>query len=322
MRGDNRMRTATVIGGGVVGLSCAYEMADSGCSVTVIAAADAEDSVSGVAAALWFPYQTESSADALEWSRVSYQRFTELVATHDSGVDLRSGVVVHRNSTTDTSWTGAVPAVEEVGRDNLPQGAIRGLRTTMPVITSPIYLPWLRAECRSRGVRFINRHIQAIDEIDTEILVVAAGSNSGKLLRDDASLYPIRGQIVRLTNPGLDEWLLDEDNPLGLTYIVPRRGDVICGGQSVVGDATTEWDQALEEAILSRSRALVPALKDSRVLSRMVGLRPGRPKVRVERVPGHSRTVIACYGHGGAGVTLSWGTARSVVRLIEQSISA
>jgi D-amino-acid oxidase len=48
------------------------------------------------------------------------------------------------------------------------------------------------------------------------------------------------------------------------------------------------------------------------VLRHRVGLRPARPQVRVERVG----DVVHCYGHGGAGVTLSWGTADEVAELV------
>jgi D-amino-acid oxidase len=48
------------------------------------------------------------------------------------------------------------------------------------------------------------------------------------------------------------------------------------------------------------------------VLRHKVGLRPKRPAVRLERVG----DVIHCYGHGGAGVTLSWGCADEVVTLV------
>ncbi|SFB39767.1 D-amino-acid oxidase [Amycolatopsis marina] len=70
----------------------------------------------------------------------------------------------------------------------------------------------------------------------------------------------------------------------------------------------TEPDQAVTESILRRCRALVPELADASVLRTKVGLRPARPEVRLDRVD----DVIHCYGHGGAGVTLSWGCADEV----------
>jgi D-amino-acid oxidase len=51
------------------------------------------------------------------------------------------------------------------------------------------------------------------------------------------------------------------------------------------------------------------------VVSRAVGLRPARPVVRLDRSDHGGRDVISCYGHGGSGVTLSWGCAEDVARL-------
>jgi D-amino-acid oxidase len=64
--------------------------------------------------------------------------------------------------------------------------------------------------------------------------------------------------------------------------------------------------------LLTRARALVPQVAGARVVGHRVGLRPGRPQVRLER----AGDVIHCYGHGGAGVTLAYGCARDVVALL------
>ncbi len=70
-------------------------------------------------------------------------------------------------------------------------------------------------------------------------------------------------------------------------------------------------DPATAERILHRARELVPALADARVLGHRVGLRPARAGVRLER----EGSVIHCYGHGGSGVTISWGCAAEVAAL-------
>jgi D-amino-acid oxidase len=51
------------------------------------------------------------------------------------------------------------------------------------------------------------------------------------------------------------------------------------------------------------------------VLRARVGLRPVRREVRLER----DGRVVHCYGVGGAGVTLSWGVAADVTRLVRPS---
>jgi D-amino-acid oxidase len=61
----------------------------------------------------------------------------------------------------------------------------------------------------------------------------------------------------------------------------------------------------------------VPELAGARVLGERVGLRPARrggPRVEAEDLPGGGRVVHA-YGHGGAGMTLSWGCADEVTTL-------
>jgi D-amino-acid oxidase len=46
-----------------------------------------------------------------------------------------------------------------------------------------------------------------------------------------------------------------------------------------------------------------------------VGLRPGRASVRVEAESRRGARLVHDYGHGGSGVTLSWGCAREAAAL-------
>jgi D-amino-acid oxidase len=68
--------------------------------------------------------------------------------------------------------------------------------------------------------------------------------------------------------------------------------------------------------ILERAVELVPELAGAAVLGHKVGLRPARPEVRLEVEQRDDTRVVHCYGHGGAGVTLSWGCADEVARLV------
>jgi len=169
-------------------------------------------------------------------------------------------------------------------------------------------------QCVAAGVIVVLGRVDRLADLPGDVVVVAAGLRSGALLGDDTCV-PVQGQVVRLADPGLTGWLLDEDNPAGLTYVVPRGSDVVCGGTAVEGATGTEPDPAVERDVLDRVEQLVPELRGARVLSRAVGLRPGRPTVRLDRTLVDGRPVVSCYGHGGAGVTLSWGCAREVVAL-------
>ena len=66
---------------------------------------------------------------------------------------------------------------------------------------------------------------------------------------------------------------------------------------------------------------LVPVDVDpSRIIRRVVGLRPFRPSGFVVRAePLGDKLLVHNYGHGGAGVTLSWGTAELAADLVRDS---
>jgi D-amino-acid oxidase len=121
-----------------------------------------------------------------------------------------------------------------------------------------------------------------------------------------------------VTNPGLTLSVRDEQHPLGRAYVHPRGADCILGGTLEVGRWDTEPDPATADSILRRCRDLVPQLASAKVLAHVAGLRPGRPEVRLEegeRAPSGTR-IVHDYGHGGAGITLAWGCAGDVARLV------
>jgi D-amino-acid oxidase len=276
---------------------------------------DVGSTTSAVAAAVWFPYRALPVDAVLRWAAASLAVFTALAADEATGVLLREGTVVHRSPEPDLWWAPGIAGLRPATPGELPPGAPAGTRCTLPVVDMGRYLPWLLSAVRDAGAEVVPGRVDRLAAVPGDAVVLAAGLRSGGFV-GDGSLVPVQGQVVRLANPGLRDWLLDEDHPDGLAYVVPRGDDVVCGGTAVEGATGTEPDPAVEVAILERARTLVPALRDAAVLSRGVGLRPGRPRVRLDRVDAGGRPLICCYGHGGAGVTLSWGCAADVVDLV------
>jgi D-amino-acid oxidase len=304
-----------VVGGGVIGLTCALELARVGHRVRVHTADPVAATTSAVAAAVWFPYRASPADAVLRWATSSLAVLRHIADDPGTGVRMVPGTVAHRAPEPDLWWTSAVPDARPARADELPPGVRGGTRCTLPVVHMGRYLPWLLAACDDAGVELVGGRVTSLADVPGEVVVVAAGSASGPLLDDD-TCFAVQGQVVRLADPGLTGWILDEENPAGLTYVVPRGTDVVCGGTAVEGATGTDPDPDVEAAVLRRVRALVPELADAPVLSRAVGLRPGRPTVRLERLEHRGREVVACYGHGGAGVTLSWGCAGHVARLV------
>ena len=127
----------------------------------------------------------------------------------------------------------------------------------------------------------------------------------------------MRGQVARVANPGIERvWIHDEADGT-ITYVIPRRDDCVVGGTAEAGTEALVVDPAAIEGMLERARRLEPRLAAARLLGTAVGLRPVRPRVRLELVDEGGVPVIHDYGHGGAGLTLSWGCAEEVRRLVD-----
>ncbi|MBN9605745.1 MAG: FAD-binding oxidoreductase [Actinomycetales bacterium] len=315
------MTSVAVVGSGVVGLSCALELAHEGHAVTVVAAEPSERSTSALAAAIWYPFEVAPEHRVLPWARVARERFEHLARYADSGVELRRGRILHRRDDPELDWVALVP--EHRLRDAAP-GDPDGVRLVsevrLPVIDMSRYLPFLEARVADAGVPIVRARLTALGQARAwgEVVVNASGLGAAGLV-PDGGMHPIRGQVVRLASPGLAEFTLDDDHPGGLTYVIPRTDDVVCGGTAEHGAELREPDPEVEAGLLARARELVPALAEAPISSRAVGLRPGRGKVRLdlERTPDGS--VVHCYGHGGAGVTLSWGCAEEVAELVARA---
>jgi D-amino-acid oxidase len=231
----------------------------------------------------------------------------------ETGVSLRRGRILHRTEQADPFWLSAVP--RPLRLTDLPAPYAGGLEYAAPVVHMPTYLPWLVDELAAAGVSLWQRELADLGPARAAAdLVVNATGLGARVLTGDAALTGVRGQVVRVADPGLAGWTEDEEHPDGTVYVIPRGHDVVCGGVAEPDAEDPEPDPKTAAAILERCVEVVPELAGAPVLSHGVGIRPVRPEVRLER----DGDVIHCYGHGGAGVTLSWGCAEEVVRLVPE----
>jgi D-amino-acid oxidase len=291
------MADVIVVGGGIIGLTAAVRLGEAGADVEVWAADDPLDTVSAVAAAVWYPTHTDYSPRVLAWAGAAYDEFTRQAALGRPGVLLRAT----RNVGVDAAapwWASAAGEVTVTGGE---------VHFTAPLVEMELYLPWLLSR-----VRFVRRRVAALDEaLGAAPIVVNATGLAARELAADPAVHPARGQIVIVENPGIDTSVRCEG-----TYVHPRRHDVVLGGTFQEDDWNTVPDPATRDAILTRCRDLVPELAGAAVAGEKVGLRPARhggPRVEAVTVPGGK--IVHTYGHGGAGMTLSWGCADDVVRL-------
>ncbi len=309
------MREVTVLGSGVIGLTSALVLLERGFRARVVARDFAWRTTSAVAAAIWFPYEARPPERVNAWARHSYDAFARLAHRPGAGVAMTQGVIYARTHDGPRWWRELMPAWQPAPASDLPRGVVAGDVLTVPVAEMPIYLQYLVGEIQRLGGHLEQRTVQAIDDLDAPALVNCTGLGA-RTLAADPSVYPIRGQIV-CTERAVDGFVIDDDNPAGITYIVPRAHDCVLGGtaQAHVDDERARDDET--RAIHARCADLRPALASASIREVKVGLRPGRPTVRLdaEHTPG-KRLIVHNYGHGGAGMTLSWGCAAEVAALL------
>jgi D-amino-acid oxidase len=307
------MGRVTVVGAGVLGLSCALRLLEAGHRVDVLARELPRETTSAVAAAIWYPYRAFPPERVLAWSRATHDELARIAVEHpDSGVVLREGTEVVASRDERPWWSDAVPDLQETL--DVPAGYDGGWAFTAPLVEMPVYLDWLAGRVLAAGgsITRLNLHgIPGTGDGGPDAVVDCSGIGA-KFLASDPSLYPVQGQVVLVEQVGLERWWLDDTNADAPTYVVPRSRDIVVGGTDLEGEWSRTPSPEVAAAILRRALRLVPELAGAEVVGHKVGLRPARPTVRLERVG----DVVHCYGHGGAGVTLSWGCADEVAGLL------
>lgn len=235
------------------------------------------------------------------------------------------------------------PALIQANQINPDANLQDAYRYLAPMIDTHAYMEWLLKEAKHAGcVVTLGKITGALRERERELkqqygvdlIVNCAGLGARELTGDP--MWPLRGGLVVLRNdegsmPRLTEaHCLSHDGISSEPYfvfILPRgRNLLLVGGMA----EPNEWNLDVNlqnyppfRTMFERCLDFLPALRNMRIASgepERVGLRPVRKEnVRLELEPGTS--IIHNYGHGGSGVTFSWGCAQEVVQMGEALVS-
>lgn len=307
-----------VVGAGVVGLTCGVRLAEAGIPTDVIAADLPSETTSAVAGAVFWPTRL-AGPDLTRWVRTGLREYTDQVG-QDVGVALREGLLLTDGA--DVPVPGWASLLEDVGvpapeRVSENFGPLTGsLRVSVPVIDPPRYLAWLTDRFEAAGGSITRMAVPGLPERGT---VVNATGHRAKWLAKDDAVVPVRGVVVLVRNPGIEQFWI-HDAPSRLHYAIPRSADVVTvGGSYEENELLASVDTARGREILAAAAEIDPRLRDATLLSTRVGFRPHREPPRVELETGTDRRIVHCYGHGGSGWALAWGTADDVLGLLGQS---
>lgn len=318
-----------VIGAGVSGLSTAISLLESGLEVTVRAADPPHRTTSAVAGALWGPHLVGTDERVSRWAGVTLDRLRRLAGDPATGVREISGRTASIAGRAERpEFTRGAGPLTPCDPAELPAGYATGWRYSAPVIAMPVYLDYLvdvflRAGGQLNFGRPFASLAEAADSSAATVIVNCAGIGARELV-PDPRLIPVRGQIVVVANPGVTEFFVGErDQSDNVSYFFPHGAVAVLGGTQQPGNASTQPDPATAERIVRDCAAVDPRLASAPILAHRVGLRPVRPHVRLEvQAIDGGRLAVHNYGHGGAGVTLSWGCAQAATQEVVRLLTA
>lgn len=291
-----------------------------------------------------------------KWCMTAYEEFKKIHATYGSeasGVYLRDVYFYFKdiieNRPADLHKMNELKAeVEgfERGLHIIPdtidlgfQGGIKDAYKHMaPMAHTDLYMKWLFQQVQDLGCEIIQEKItenillnerELLNRFQAKAIVNCAGLGS-IVTTGDPSMYPLRGALVRVKNQGgvvdaahcisHDDSSTDEQD---IIFIVPRGKDdiVVLGGlaQQDQWETNLSLDVPIIRQMYDGCLQFLQELRDLPLDEHepvRTGLRPFTEKnVCVERVP--NTRVFYNYGHGGAGVTLSWGCSAEIVQHIQ-----
>jgi glycine oxidase len=340
-----------VLGGGIIGLACARELALRGLRVEVVerlpAGAEASLASAGMLAPLGdFP----AAGPFLDACRASRDLWGPWVAALESetglGVDYdtRGGLLVALDEEDEAELERLAVMARELG-EGAEDVDLASLRRWVPDITPAVRRALhLRGEHRVDNVQLCAVLAQAAQKLgvilhydseavrvehrpegtvlvtghhwrkEARLLILAAGAWSGLIPElPPLPVRPVRGQIVLLGGIG---WPWSGSVRRGASYAV-RRGSTGLLVGSTQEEAGFEKHNTVEgvEGLLAFVRRLLPGVGNARLETVWAGLRPGTADDLPIIGPLPGWPAVAATGHYRNGILLAPWTAREVARL-------
>lgn len=307
-----------VIGCGVIGMTTAVCLAETGRSVHVLSDRSPQQTTSAVAGAVWGPY-VSTDPRVLDWSLDSLEDLRAIANDRASGVRFVRGLEASRTAVGAPPWLGQLPTFQLVEPRVLPFGFRSGWSYEAPIFDMPVYLQYLEDRLAAAGVtmQMLTTPVNSITQLSglAEVVVNCTGIGA-RFLVPDESMSTAWGQLIVVDNPGLTGFFSDYPESSDPTYYIAHEDHVVLGGCIDPVRTGLDPDSQVAAEIIQRCCQVQPTLADAVVREIRVGLRPVRRSVCLERHEVGDRIVVHNYGHGGSGVTLSWGCARQVQRLL------
>ena len=333
-----------VVGGGVIGLACAWRLAEDGHAVQLFDGAPEAREASWAAAGMLAPHHEATAADAV-WrlgcaSLARWRDFANRLGTNidlhlEGGLlplmtDADAEMLAQKRAFTDsqgiaTQWLSRSelaahePQLSAHGALLVPGGHVDPRRLTAA----------LRQGCAQRGVDL--RYGTAVSELCPGGVRTGTGTGTGieacdltvlangawtpalaQLAGISVGGEPVKGQLLRFA---VADGLLRHFVHCHHAYLVPRAGAGLVVGSTMVWSGFDKSEDAAAIAHLAaNARRLLPQLADAAIVETWTGLRP-RVGAGVPVVQRLRDDLIIATGHFRNGILLTPITAEAVAEL-------
>ena len=348
---SDRERVA-VVGGGVIGLSVAWQAAKAGYRVVLVDPAPASGA-SFVAGGMLAPVAEAwpGEEELLELGAASLRRWPEFAAELAQASGLPSGLrtegtlVVGVDSADRAELDNLADYLATLGR-TVTRHSGRELRKLEPslgpavrgglevpgdlAVDNRVALTALRAAATAAGVEFVAQRAQevragAVDlgesVVECDVAVIAAGAHSGELHpRLRGAIRPVKGEILRLrARPtALPPPSRTVRGPVHgrQVYLVPRDdGGLVLGATQYEVGFDTEVTVGGVRDLIADAEQLLPGIAEYRLVEAIAGLRPGTDD-NLPLLGWLEPGVAAATGHHRNGFLLAPVTAGAVLGLL------
>lgn len=278
--------------------------------------------------------------DIGELTRVSEGFFEKIEARTDC-VRRQRAFELYENNTLKDGSLGYTPVEDYDGpvpeRDGADEAT--GYVYELFFVEMPEYVPALVRWYRESGGTIEKKRVEkdSIGSLGGEVVVNCTGYPN---MFGDESLVAKKGHLVyvdtggRIKDEDGDDFCYTYHLDDGFVYAYPRDDSLVLGGSAYEGRVVDgEWvgetadetvrvgDTEVPRRILNVNRDLIRSIAGVDISGHekegSFGYRPYRHGgVRTEKQECDGKEVVHCYGHGGAGVTLSWLSANRVYNLI------
>ncbi|RDV24152.1 FAD-binding oxidoreductase [Alteromonas aestuariivivens] len=261
---DHENKQAAVIGGGVMGLTTARLLQQSGWKVTVYTRQMAQYTTSQVAGGEWGPYSVHDPKVSSGAFKQQLQQAAQIAhSTYSGMVGSYYGIRwIELYSASNTvpkpgEFARFYPYTQTYGPGEHPFASEYCTASATMLVETPIFLKRLIADVRRAGGQFVIRDFRDQEDIAalSEPVVFNCTGLGSRTLFGDTGIMPAKGQLVILPpDPAVDYLAVGgSDKPL---YMFSRGDCMILGGTFKPGDWSTEPEPEETQRIIEEHQRM------------------------------------------------------------------